>query len=219
MEPDLYLKMVFIIIPSALGLMAIFYLTVGMRGILTKRPFMISNRWFLATILVVLIPSILLILLPLFRGDPAPINWLHWLNALVFGSILLVIPVLWYALKGYATYGVTDASFQEALTTALEKLQLPYEESLSAIRLTSIEADLQVSVQSWMGTALIKVKQRAHRSYLKEIVNAMNEYFRMSSVSINMTSCVFLLGTGVFEILIAIAMFFIGRHFTTTLLG
>ena len=218
MEPTLYLKMVFIIIPIALGLMAIFYLTVGMRGILTKRPFIISNRWFLATILVVLIPSILLTFLPLlFRGDPASINWFNWLNALVFGSVLMVIPVLWYALKGYATYGVTDVSFREALTTALEKLQLPYEESLSAIRLTSIEADLQVSVQSWMGTALIKVKQRVHRSYLKEIVNAMNEYFGMSSVSINLTSCVFLLVTGVFEILIAVVMLFIGRHFTTLL--
>ena len=217
MESALYLKMVFIIIPLALGLMAIFYLTVGMRGILTKRPFMISNRWFLATILAVLIPSILLTVLPLFRGDPASINWLHWLNALVFGSILLVIPVLWYALKGYATYGVTDASFREALIAALEKLQLSYEESLSAIRLTSIEADLQVSIQSWMGTGLIKIKQRAHRSYLKEIANAMNEYFGMSSVSINMTFCIFSLVTGVFEILIAVAMFFIGRHLTTLL--
>ena len=209
--------MVFIIIPLALGLIAIFYLTVGMRGILTKRPFMISNRWFLATILAVLIPSILLTVLPLFRGDPAPINWLHWLNALVFGSILLVVPVLWYSLKGYATYGVTDASFREALIAALEKLQLSYEESLSAIRLTSIEADLQVSIQSWMGTGLIKVKQRAHRSYLKEIANAMNEYFGMSSVSINITFCIFCLVTGVFEILIAVAMFFIGRHLTTLL--
>ena len=217
MESALYLKMVFIIIPLALGLMALFSLTVGMRGILTKRPFMISNRWFLATILAVLIPSILLTVLPLFRGDPAPINWLHWLNALVFGSILLVIPVLWYSLKGYATYGVTDASFREALIAALEKLQLSYEESLSAIRLTSIEADLQVSIQSRMGTGLIKVKQRAHRSYLKEIANAMNEYFGMSSVSINITFCIFSLVTGVFDILIAVAMFFLGRHLTTLL--
>ena len=209
--------MVFIIIPIALGIMAIFYLLVGMRGILTKRPFMISNRWFLATILAVLIPSILLTVLPLLRSDPGTINWLNWLNALVFGSILMVVPVLWYSLKGYATYGVTDTSFREALIAALEKLQLPYEESLSAIRLTSIEADLQVSIQSWMGTALIKVKQRAHRSYLKEITNAMNEYFGMSSVSINMTFCIFSLVTGVFEILIAVAMFFIGRHLTTLL--
>ena len=69
--------------------MGIFCLTVGMRGILTKRPFMISNRWFLATILVVLIPSILLTVLPLFRSDAGPIKWL---NALVCGSILMVIP-------------------------------------------------------------------------------------------------------------------------------
>ncbi len=212
MELDSYIKVIFIIIPIVLGIMAIFFLTVGMRGILTKRPFMISNRWFLATILVVLIPSILLTVLPLFRSDAGPIKWL---NALACGSILMVIPALWYSLKGYATYGVTDASFREALIAALEKLQLPYEESLSAIRLTSIEADLQVSIQSWMGTGLIKVKQRAHRSYLKEIVNAMNEYFRMSSVSINMTSCVFSLVTGIFDVFLAVAVFFLGRYLMT----
>lgn len=212
MELDFYIKVIFIIIPIVLGIMAIFFLTVGMRGILTKRPFMISNRWFLATILVVLIPSILLTVLPLFRSGVGPIKWL---NALICGSILMVIPVLWYSLKGYAAYGVTDASFREALIAALEKLQLSYEESLSAIRLTSIEADLQVVVQSWMGSGLIKVKQRAHRSYLKEIVNAMNEYFRMSSVSINMTSCVFSLVTGIFDIFLAVAVSFLGRYLMT----
>ena len=89
MELDSYIKVIFIIIPIVLGIMAIFCLTVGMQGILTKRPFMISNRWFLATILVVLIPSILLTVLPLFRSDAGPIKWL---NALVCGSILMVIP-------------------------------------------------------------------------------------------------------------------------------
>ena len=115
-------------------------------------------------------------------------------------------------MKGYATYGVTDASFREALLAVLEKLQLPYEENLSAIQLTSIEADLQVVVQSWIGTGLIKVKQRTHRPVLREIINAMNEYFRTSSVSIKMTSCVFLLVTGIFEVLFAIAMFFLWKY-------
>jgi len=76
------------------------------------------------------------------------------------------------------------------------------------MRLTSIEADLQVVVQSWTGTALIKVKQRTHRSALREIVNTMNEYFRTSSVSTNMIPCIFFLVMGIFEVLFAIAMFF-----------
>ncbi len=123
--------------------------------------------------------------------------------------------MVWYSLRGYVTFGVTDVSFQEALLAALEKLQLPYEESLSAIRLTSIQADLQVSVQSWTGSALIKVKQRTHRSALREIVNTMNEYFRTSFVSTNMISCIFFLVMAIFEVLFAIAMFFFLKYLIT----
>lgn len=217
MELNSYIKVFAIMFPIVLGITAIFSLTVGMRGILTKRPFVISNRWFLANTLVVSIP-LLLILLPVLSvsGSSSDIvPFMNWLNAILYGLILFVILVVWYSLRGYIIYGVTDVSFQEALLTALEKLQLPYEESLSAVRLTSIQADLQVSVQSWMGTGIIKVKQRTHRSTLKEIVIVMNECFRTSSVSINMTSCVFLLVIGIFEALFAIAMLFLFKHLIT----
>ena len=99
--------------------------------------------------------------------------------------------MMYYQLQGYTAYAVTDKSFREALLAALQKLQLPYEESLSVIRLTSVEADLQVSVQSWMGTGIIKVKQRGYNSVLRQVAHAMNEYFRNSSVPTNMISCVF----------------------------
>ena len=66
--------------------------------------------------------------------------------------------------------GLQMCRFRKHSSQLLKRLQLPYEESLSVVRLTSIQADLQVSVQSWMGTGIIKVKQRTHRSTLKEIV-------------------------------------------------
>lgn len=202
--------------PIALGITAIFSLYIGLRGILTKKPFMFSNRWFLATILVVFIP-LPVILVPLLSASVSgsDIHFMKWLIAILCGLVLFVILMLWYSLRGYIVYGVTDVSFQEALLAALEKLQLPYEESLSAIRLTSIQADLQVSVQSWMGTGIVKVKQRAHRSALREIVNAMNEYFRTSFVSTNMIPCIVFLVMGIFEVLFAIAMFFFLNHLIT----
>ena len=218
MELNSYIKAFAIMFPIVLGIKAIFYLAVGMRGILTKRPFMISNRWLLANILVVAIP-LPLILLPLLSAfgssSDTLIHSLKWLNAILWAMILFVIVMVWYSLRGYVVYGVTDVSFREALVAALEKLRLPYEESLSAIRLTAIEVDLQVSVQSWMGTGIVKVKQRAHRSTLKEIVIVMNECFRTSSVSINMTPCIFSLVIGIFEVLFAIAMLFLFKHLIT----
>ncbi|RKU17712.1 hypothetical protein C6503_10550 [Candidatus Poribacteria bacterium] len=216
MELNSYIKLFSIMFPIALGITAIFSFYIGLRGILTKKPFMISNRWFLATILFVFIP-LPVILVPLLSasGSGSDIHFMKWLIAILCGLVLFVILMVWYSLRGYVTFGVTDMSFQAALLAALEKLQLPYEESLSAIRLTSIEADLQVVVQSWTGTALIKVKQRTHRSALREIVNTINEYFRTSSVSTNLIPCIVFLIMGIFEVLFAIAMFFFFNHLIT----
>ena len=150
-----------IMFPILLGLMAIYFLAIGLRAVLTKRPFLISTRWLLSLMFVVFIP---VILLPLSLSSlPSGFNVIIWANPLIFAVALLTT---WYQLKGYTAYAVTDTSFREALLAALQKLQLPYEESLSLIRLTSINADLQVAVQSWMGTGVIKVKQRGYNSVL-----------------------------------------------------
>ena len=190
------------VFPIIFGVAAIFFLAIGFRGILTRRPFLISQRWFLSIMFAIFIPTILQFLVLRF---PNGFNLMNWLHPLVFGIILLM---MCYQMRGYMAYGVTDTSFREALIEALQKLQLPYEESLSLIRLPSIEADLQVSVQGWMGTGLIKLKQRSHRSVLREIVNAMNEHFRISFVPTNMITCVFLLVMGVFMVIFAGGMLF-----------
>ena len=149
---------------------------------------------------VVLVPCIVLSLTSLSS------DIMDWISPLLYGVILLM---MWYQLKGYVAYAVTDASFREALLAALQRLQLPYEESLSVIRLTSVNADMQVAVQSWMGTGTIKVKQREHRAVLREIVNAMNEYFRTSSVSTNMVTCIFWVVIGAALPISGVYMFFI----------
>ena len=141
---------------------------------------------------------------PLFILDGDPISWVF---PFLYGAFLVM---MWYQLEGYVAFAVTGTSFREALLAALQRLELPYEESLSLIRLTSVNADLQVAVQSWRGAGTIKVRQRAHRAVLREIVNAMNEYFRTSSVSTNMVTCIFWVVIGAaLPIFSGIYMFFI----------
>ena len=201
MKFDFYDTVFPILSPIVFGSAAIYFLVVGLRGILTKRPFLISQRWFLSIMCAIIIPTILLPSLLSFPGN----FFMRWGSPLMFGFILLM---MCYQMRGYTAYAVTDTSFREALIEALQKLQLPYEESVSLIRLTSIEADLQVSVQGWLGTGLIKVKQRAHRSVLREIVKAMNEYFRISSAPTNMISCVFSVVIGGFMVIYVVSMLF-----------
>jgi hypothetical protein len=59
----------------------------------------------------------------------------------------------------------------------------------------------------------IKVKQGKHRLLLKEIVHAMNNYFRTSPVATNMIVCAFLVLMGVLVGLSAIGMSFFRNIF------
>ena len=195
MELDYFDTIYSVLFPIVFGIMAIFFLGIGLRAILTKRPFLVSNRWLLSMMFVVLVPCIVLSLTSLSS------DIMDWISPLLYGVILLM---MWYQLKGYVAYAVTDASFREALLAALQRLQLPYEESLSVIRLTSVNADMQVAVQSWMGTGTIKVKQREHRAVLTEVVKAMNDYFRTSSASTNMITSVFMVVLGVVMTILAL---------------
>ena len=189
------------------GFLAAFFLIIGLRGILTRKPFLLSNRWLLVLMFATFIP---VILFPFYFALPdmdlTEMDLMEWLNPALFTVILVM---MCFALKGYVAYGVTDTSFREALLAALEKLQLPYEETLSTMRLTSIDADLQVSVQSWLGSGMIKVKQREHRSLLTEIVAEMNRYFSGSSTPIKLTTCIFYVVMGGLTVIGGIGMVFL----------
>ena len=199
MDSDSYITLFSIMVPIWFGIFAAFFFVIGLRGILTKRPFLVSSRWLLLVMFIGLVPAILI---PVFLPGDSPFM-IKWLNPMIF-TLLLVM--MCFALRGYVAYAVTDTSFRDALLTSLQKLDLPYEETLSTIRLTSVEADLQVSVQSWMGSGQIKAKQRGHSSLLKKIADAMNEYFRVSSTDTNLTACIFFLVMGILMVIGGIAM-------------
>ena len=190
--------------PILTGIIGIFFLITGLKGLLTKRPFLISNVWMLVMMFVIFVPMGLSSVM-ILDGDP-----MSWVVPLLYS---LVLVVMCYQLKGYVAFAVTDTSFREGLVAALQRLELPYEESLSVIRLTSVEVDLQVSIQSWMGTGVIKTRHRAHRSVLKEVVDTMNEYFRTSSVSTNMITCVFWVVMGVALPIVGFGTFFLLKPF------
>lgn len=205
MDPKSFAQTYLIMMPIIFGIMAVFFLVIGLRGIITKRPFLLSNKWLLSVMFIIFIP----VIIPAFTFPSSVPFIIKWLNPVIF-TVLLVM--MCFALRGYCAFGVTDTSFRDALLASLQELNLPYEETLSSIRLTSIEADLQVSIQSWIGSGVIKIKQRAHRSQLTEIVTAMNEHFRRSSASMNLTTCIFYLIMGVLTVAASIGMMFLFQN-------
>lgn len=116
-------------------------------------------------------------------------------------------------MTGYMIFGVSDETFREALTSALNKLNLPYEETISKIKLTGLNADLQAAVASWMGTAQIRIKQWQHVRYAKDIANSMDDYYKNNSVKVNNIAFIVYLILGIFTIAFVFAFAIFGFGF------
>lgn len=189
--------------PCLFVVMSLFFFAVGLRGIATKKPFVISSRWPLGLVLLGFAPSILQpFLFPTLRlgDDSGMLALLPWLTPVIF--IVLAV-FMCFTLRGYMAFAVTDASFREGLLASLKKLDLPHEETLAALRLPSVGADLQVAVQSWIGIGQLKMKQRKFGGLLKDISKGMNEYYQSSTVPVNLTCCIFYVLMGVIMIVFA----------------
>lgn len=149
-------------------------LGLGVRGILTKRAFVYSARWVPWMALAIFLPTILTTddLIPRLRST-------HSFELTAFLPLLMLVVfffVLWKQSSGYFAWGVTDEYFQNALYTALEKLNLPFEVTLSRVRLTSLDVDMRISIARF-GTAQITLEQPKDKTVLKRLAHAMNEYF------------------------------------------
>ena len=206
MKPSYFITVVF---PCLFGVMALFFFAVGLRGVVTKKPFVISSRWLLGLVLLGFAPSLLQpFLFPITRlGDGSGmLAILSWLTPVM----LIVLAVfLWFTLRGYMAFAVTDASFREGVLASLRKLELTHEERLAALRLPSVGADLQVAVQSWIGTGQLKMKQRQFGGLLGDIAKGMNEYYQSATVPVNLMCCIFYVLLGVFMVVFAV-VFWIG---------
>jgi len=165
---------------------AICCLGLALRGIFTRRPIIFSFLWLMVIFVLLLVPLILNTLLLVAS-----------LNKFDFGALLspllmvVVFAMVFRNLRGYTVLGVSDNYLKDALNTALQRLELPFEESLSRIRLSSLDADLLVGMQSRMGAAQLSIKPAGHGKTLKQIVQAMRDYFATVPGKTNISAYVY----------------------------
>jgi hypothetical protein len=157
-----------------IGIMAICFLTIGLRGLITRRPFLIPARF--NTLIMMLgfslsiIPSFGLI----FSKERDFLHWYQIFPSLIF---VLIIIIVWKTMTGYEAIGVTEESFRNALHEVLQRLNLPFKESVSRFHLTSIDAELKATMGNWPGVAFISMDKRQHRPTLKNVAQALKEHY------------------------------------------
>jgi hypothetical protein len=168
------------------GTLAAFLLAIGLRGLIHRRPFLISSRWLFLLCAFAFSPGLLrtgLHLLQPQAGALSPLAWMNLAMFMVFGG------AMWLVTAGYSAFGVTEVSFRQGLYEALRRRGLPWEEAIGGMNLPTEDAALQLGMQGWIGTAQIKVLPRARSALLRDIATAMNAYYRGATVPVNLAPC------------------------------
>jgi hypothetical protein len=111
---------------------------IGIWGLVKKRPLIIAARrqmWFL----LIYVPITLQSFVPLFDSWGRNDMFVIILSFIQVAMMILLVYASWRQTTGYMIFGVSDETFLAALTSALKTLNLPFEETVSKMKLTSME--------------------------------------------------------------------------------
>ncbi|MCP4050096.1 MAG: hypothetical protein GY730_05250 [bacterium] len=182
-----------------LALIAINCLFIGTKVLFTKKPIIFHSKYSYSIMLMIFSPTLfdIIKLLPTEASDNF---W--FIPYLLLTMLIFLFTFLWFQMKGYTIIGIHDESFRNALHFALKKNNLPFEEKLSMINLTSTNTILQVAIQSWTGTGHIKLKESKH-SILPQIISDVNKYYKINTVKPNNFTSIFYIIMGLFFVVIA----------------
>ena len=164
-------------------LMAVFALSLGLLGLLRNRPVIFSARWLFGFMFIAIMPSLLNPLLTRV-GQSEAFEYRGPMSFIGPGMFVFLVVVFWFQMRGYLVLGVNDTTLRGALHHALSERGLQYEEKLGSIHVPSEGLDLQVAIQSWMGTAQMKAKQTSGQGRLQELSGSMTKYYASNTVEV-----------------------------------
>lgn len=207
-----YIRYIFTLFPIIFGAMGLFYFAIGIRGVVTRKPFLISYKWMIGMIFLCFLPFVILNIVRMFLYFSPSIlisllvdfNIMSLLNPLM---IICLFAVMIIFRLGYIAFGITDSALREALHFVLRKKNLAFEETIGSIKLTSIQAELQVSMQSWIGTGSIRIKPFNKSKLLTEIVQDINIYFQENTTKTNLVTCIYYIVIAAFMLIFSFVFY------------
>jgi hypothetical protein len=160
----------YLMMSLVLGICGTGYLFIALRGLITRRPFLISDR-----VAKLFSAFVWLIFACTTIPDWEISHW--WVIVLLLSGLTVVLLRVRSMKRGYAVYGVTSESLEQGLLNSLTNLNLPYEKTFGGWRLSAIGDDLELTVSLW-GIWSMTMKQRQSDSVLRDITREMSEYYR-----------------------------------------
>ncbi|MEP7043633.1 MAG: hypothetical protein ABI843_11260 [Dokdonella sp.] len=183
MDQSLYLHWV---VPLCMLLMAGCLLSIGLRGLLARRPFVVSGRWAVLCVCAWATTQFWWIVAALFGGHMSQ-QWSYvFIGALASASLIGM--GVYFGARGYWAYGVTTTSLHEGLRASLKALGLRSEVGFGGVYPTPSGAHISVSIHHSRGVGRITADHPARR-LLRDVVAGMNRYYAASNVTTVWTAC------------------------------
>jgi len=156
-----------------------FYIAVGLRVLLAKRPFIVSQLW---QAVIGFAPLTAVSLSTLWPRYP-PQSWLPAFVAVGAMTILWGIALL--SFRGGIVIGTTGTALRDALRHALRRLSLSYEESAQAFHLPTLKNELAVEATLFNGMFVLRPKKFGDRRAIRQLAAEINDFFRTTPAQTN----------------------------------
>ena len=193
----------FVFYSAVMVLFGLYTMGIGLLGLVRKRPLIFASRQLMWVLILVFLPNLINTFLPLFSDWGQNDVLLIVLPFISLAMMILLVFVFWKQMIGYMVFGITDETFRDALTTALNRLNMPFQETISKIHLTGLDVDLQASVSAWMGVAQIRIKQSKQADVVRQIAAEMNQYYLATPGKVNNLTFYVYLALGILMLILA----------------
>jgi hypothetical protein len=203
------MRYLLLILPFFVLLHAIFFLFIGLKVIIKNKPFVINSKWLIAMSLLSMMPLLIDSIISLFKfGFRSP-----------FGLMILIMPLFiitlnavlfYFVLKGYCIYCVNDIDFRDAVIFSLNNASIKFEEKMNKIELIELNNELSIAFTSWMGTGMIKLKNKKDKIIFMKIIDGIKQFFKEKNLKPPKIVAIFYVILGIFFIILGVssAIFF-----------
>jgi hypothetical protein len=181
---------------------AVFYLFIGLKAIIKKKPSIINSKWFYILTALLLLPSVIYNIKIIFTSEIFETSGLFFS---LLPILLIILMVFYYfIIKGYGIYCINDSDFRNAIIFSLNNNTIKFEEKMSKFELIDLNNELNISFAAWLGTGMIKLKNKKDKMVFINIINGIKLYLKENKIQPKKTIAIFNLIFGFVFILFSI---------------
>jgi hypothetical protein len=152
---------------SIIIIISISFISMGVYVLVCKKPLIFDARWMLAMVMIIFTPQVINSLL----------NFKSFEHISFFTPVMYIVLIIFmiFTLKGFIIYGVNAEDFQIKFIENLKRLGFEYTESFSKIIIKEPALEINIALQSWIGSGQIKLKGKHNKIEFHKLIKSLKK--------------------------------------------